>query len=259
MRESIALTWATLNARLRNLRAGAIVASSFLVLAIIAALWLRSGWVWSALPMLAALGAGFFWRDQRLVYRWEDSVLAAWGGTDLCMGILVKTMAEYPGALKKTLKAMVAHLPENKDYLIPHPDSIKAERCLFWIRTCLDEMRLLRAATLNLALASLPLILWLCLRRGPEWLPLAALPLAAIPIARWAILAAGLRRWSLRTRAIAPWKPVSAAEFTVRMEALDWSRLPARLKSRLTASAQAGFAAAPGSGTAASVASGNRP
>lgn len=230
MQESIALTWSTMTARLKNLRAGAAAAGIALALILALAAVFRSGWVWAGLPLLAAIGYAAFWRDQRLVFAWEDRVLALWGTSDLCMGILVQTLATHPSPLSNTLKSMIAHLPENKDFLPPKAGDAEALRSLFWVRTFLTEARLHRAAALNLACAALPWLFWICFREGSVWIPLSAIPLALLPLARIAALAEARRRWDLRRAALAGWKPASVEDFRARLDALDWSGLPAGLK-----------------------------
>lgn len=242
MQESIAITWSTLTARLKNLRAGAAAAGLALALLIVLGLWLRTGWVWAGLPVLAAIGYAAFARDQRLVFSWEDRVLALWGTSDLCMGILVQTLSNHPTPLNNTLKSMIAFLPENEDYLPPAPGVAESQRLRFWTRAMLAEARLHRAAALNLALACLPFLLWFCARQGPAWLALAGLPLVVIPPSRRLALALARRRWDRRRAAIASWQPASSEESGTYLDGLDWSRLPPGLKPAVAAA----LATAPG-------------
>jgi hypothetical protein len=227
MQESIALTWTTLTARLKNLRAGAACAGLAVLALLICGVWSRSGWTLAGLPALMLLGYAFFRRDSRLIYRWEDSVLARWGASDLCMGILVQTFRDHPGPLKATLKGMIAHLPPNPDYLTPPSDAIKAERALFFARSGIQQARLARAAALNTALATLPLSAWLGLRHEYRLAALALLPLAlALPL-RSLLLARASARLRARRAALSPWNPASVPDLIPRLKALDWEGLPA--------------------------------
>lgn len=233
MQESIALTWSTLNARLKNLRAGAATAGCLLAALLALAMFLRSGWLWAGAPLLALVGYGFFLRDQNLLFAWEDKVLALWGNSDLSMGILVQTLAGHPGPLQATLKSMIAHLPPNPGYINPPAEAIRAERRLFWTRCALQEIRLHRAGLLNVAGAGLPLALWFGYREGWAWLPVSLAPVALAMVARAWAARAGLRRWERRNAALPDDKPHEAG-FTERMEGLDWSGIPESVKTRMT-------------------------
>lgn len=230
MQESIALTWSTLTARLKNLRMGALCAWLGLIAMFLYAYYSESGWAWAGLPALVFLGYAFFRRDSELVYRWEEAVLARWGASDLCMGILVQTFRDHPGPLKATLKGMIAHLPPNPDFLTPPPDAIKAERALFYARSGMQRARMARSAALNIALASLPLGAWICFRQNPRLLPLALLPLGLVPPLRVLILAHEQRRLRRQCQALSPWNPAAVADLVPRLEALDATGLPRRAR-----------------------------
>lgn len=230
MQESIALTWSTLTARLKNLRAGAACAGLGLVALILCALIFRSGWAWAGLPALMLLGYAFFRRDFNLVYRWEDSILSRWGASDLCMGILIQTFRDHPGPLKATLKGMIAHLPPNPDFLLPPLDAIKAERALFYARAGMERTRMGRAAILNVALASIPFCAWLAIRRDIRLSALALIPLALVPVLRALLLARETGRLRARREALAPWDPAAVPDLLPRLEALDGTGLPRRAR-----------------------------
>jgi hypothetical protein len=235
MQESLALTWKTLEARLRNFRFGSASALAALLALAALAIGLRSPWVTLGLPVPILLGAVFLERDRRLLFAWEDRVLALWGASDLSMGVLARTLADFPHPLKQSLRAMAEGLPENGDYRIPDPAGLAAQRCLFWTRSLLEEMRLLRAAVWGLALACLPFSLWwfsVNVRYG--WL-FGLAPLAAVPLGH----AIGFRRarqaWRLR-RAGLPSSPLALpADRAERLESLDWTRVPARWRRILRA------------------------
>ena len=230
MQESIALTWSTLTARLKNLRAGAAYAGLLLLAVILSALILRSGWSWAGLPVLMLLGYAFFRRDSALVYRWEDAVLARWGASDLCMGILIQTFRDHPGPLKATLKGMIASLPPNPDFLTPPSDAIKAERALFYARSGMQRARLARAATLNIGLASLPICAWLGFRQDARLLPLGLVPLALVPPVRALILARESRRLRAHRAALNPWNPAAIPDLLPRLKALEDAGLPSKTR-----------------------------
>jgi len=223
VQEAIALTWSTLTARLKNLRAGAACAGACLLFLILAAAIWRSGWVLAGLPALMILGFAFFRRDADLLFRWEDRILAAWGASDLCMGILAQTFREHPGPLKATLKGMIANLPPNPDYLTPPPDVLKAERALFWARSTAQRIRLERAAALNLALSSVPWLAWMCVRQDARLLPLAAIPLALVLPARAVLASLGRSRLRARLKSLEPWDRSKAGDLEARWRALDGS------------------------------------
>ncbi len=226
MQESIALTWSTLNARLKNLRAGAACAGLGLLALLVSALWFRSGWTLGGLPALMLLGYVFFRRDFGLVYRWENAVLARWGASDLCMGILVQTFRDHPGPLKATLKGMIAHLPANPDFLTPPPDAVKAERAIFYARSGMQRARLDRAAALNFVLASLPICAWIAFRHDPRLWPSAFILPGLIPPLRALILRREANLFRTRCEAMDPWNPAAAPEWIPRLKALDGTGLP---------------------------------
>jgi hypothetical protein len=228
MQESIALTWSTLTARLKNLRAGAACAGLVVLALILSAIIFRSGWVLAGLPALMLLGYAFFRRDAALVNRWEDAVLARWGASDLCMGILVQTFRDHPGPLKATLKGMIASLPANPDFLTPPPAGIKAERVLFYARSGMQRARLGRAAALNIALASIPLCAWLCHRHDARLLPLGLVPLILVPPVRALILARETKRLRARRAALAPWDPALVPDLLPRLKGLETTGLPSK-------------------------------
>lgn len=234
MDEAVALTWSTLTARLKNMRAGAICAGSGLATLIVAALVFRSGRLWCGLPLLAGVGWFFFLRDHKLVFAWEDRVLELWAQEKVVMGIFSSTFANNPSPLKRTLQAMVAHMPPDTDFLPPAPEVASAGRCLFWTRAMLQEARLHRGAALNLLLASLPLSIWAGVSPEGAWMAAALLPLALILPARQALLALSLRRWSIRKSALGPWRPEDPAAFSARLDGLDWAGMPRGLKRRVT-------------------------
>jgi hypothetical protein len=226
MQESIALTWSTLTARLKNLRAGAVCAGLGLLALLISAFVFRSGWTLAGLPALMLLGYAFFRRDARLVYRWEDAVLARWGASDLSMGILVQTFRDHPGPLKATLKGMIEHLPPNPDYMTPPPDAIKAERALFYARSAIHHARMARAAALNAAVALVPWGAWIGYRQDPRLLPLALLPLALVLPLRKLILVRETARLRARCAGLGPWDPSAVPDLLPRLEALEGEGLP---------------------------------
>jgi hypothetical protein len=193
---------------------------------ILCALLFRSGWALAGLPALMLLGYAFFRRDFGLVYRWEDAVLARWGASDLCMGILVQTFRDHPGPLKATLKGMIAHLPANPDFLTPPPDAIKAERAIFYARSGMQRARLDRAAALNFVLASLPFCAWIAFRHDPRLWPSAFILLGLIPPLRVLILKREAKRLRARRAALDPWNPAGVPELIPRLMALDGAALP---------------------------------
>lgn len=242
MDEAVSLTWSTLTRRLKNLRSGAIAAGLCAACLIACGIILDWSWFLAIPPALSLSGYFFFRRDQRMVFAWENRVLALWAEEKLVIGLYVLTFDNHPGPLNRTLKNMVAHLPRNADYLPPSEQEARAERCLFWIRSTLQEIRLQRRNALNLALACLPLALCLGYRAGPPWTAAALLILpAALPARAWSVYA-GRKRWLKRCRAIAPWKPEPLETFTARLDALDWSRLPKELRMHLYRTIVAGIA-----------------
>jgi hypothetical protein len=226
MQESIALTWSTLNARMKNIRAGAACAALAVLASLLSAIFIRSGWCLAGLPVLMLVGYAFSRRDLGLVYRWENAILESWDTTDLCMGILVRTFRDYPGPLSGTMKAMVAQLPPNPDFLKPASDAIKAERALFYARSGMQQARMTRAALLHIALSSLPLCAWICFRHDPRLLPLALIPLGLVPPLRSLILARETKRLRARCETLAPWNPKTVPDLIPRLEALEAAGLP---------------------------------
>jgi hypothetical protein len=233
MEEAIALTWKTMTDRLRNLRAGAIASLSGIILMIVCALVFRSGWVLAGLPGLILVGIVFVYREQRILFAWEDRVLALWGDSDLCMGIFVQTMANHPHALKQSLKSLVATLPENADYLVPPLERIRGYRWLFWTRSVLQEIRFVRAAAFTFILACIPLCLWRFVGEGWPWLLLGISPICALPFVEDVLTRLRFKRWERRVRGLGAWSPEALPGFTTLLDAMDWGRIPARLKASI--------------------------
>ncbi len=181
MQESIAETWATLTARLKNLRLGAALAGLGAALLLFAALWWRSGWLWWGVPALVALAYGFFRRDAALLFRWEDGLYARWGVSDFCMGIFLETFEKNPGPLKATLRSMIADLPPNPDYLTPPPEEIRRHRALYWHRFAVEQLRLRRGFALSLAASCVPGCAWTLSRQDIRLIAFGLLPLVLIP------------------------------------------------------------------------------
>lgn len=234
MQEAIELTWSTMTARLKNLRFGALAGLGAAVLFILLALFLRSGWVLAGLPALISVGVIFVYREHRLLFAWEDRVLALWGKSDFCMGIFIQTMANHPHALKSSLKSLVAALPENPDYLVPPIDRIKAYRWLFWTRSLAQAIRFSRSAAFNLILSCLPFTFWYLSGAGWPWILMGVSPICALPLAESALSGLSLRRWEKRVSGLGEWKPEALADFDARREAVDWSRVPVRIKQRVS-------------------------
>jgi hypothetical protein len=236
MEEALALTWRTLAARIRNFKIGAFATLGLAVLAAVLGVVARSGWVLAMLPSILLCGYLFLYRDHLLASAWEERVLAAWGEPGFSMGIFAHAVASHPHPLKITLRAMAGNLPENGDYATPAPPVIRMHRVLSALRCAIYEIRLYRAAALVLFLASLPVAGWLCHRLG---MPRAwyALPmLALIPVTTSALSRLAWRRWLNRTDASLASLQEAAAVLAVRMDALDWSRVPSRWKTKFTSS-----------------------
>ncbi len=226
MEEAIALTWSTMTARLKNLRLGAIFSLTSILIMILVAIVFRTWWVLAGLPALILSGSLFMYREQKILFAWEDRVLALWGDSDLCMGIFAQTMANHPHALNKSLRSLVAPLPENTDYLVPSMDRIKTYRWLFWTRSLLQETRFLRAAAFNFILACLPVCLWYVWRGGWPWLLLGLSPICALPLAESLVTGWGRRRWEKRVAGLGAWDAEGLPDLGKRLEAMDWSRVP---------------------------------
>jgi hypothetical protein len=243
MEEALALTWKTMNARLRNLRFGAIASLASAIAIVILAFVYRSWGLLAGLPLLILSGTLFVHREQKLVFSWEDRVLALWGPSELCMGIFVQTLANHPHALKASLKSMVATLPENPDYIVPPEDQLKAHRWLFWTRSLAQEIRFYRAASFNFILACVPFALWYVSGEGWPWILIGLSPICALPLMEGFLTRAALWRWERRVKTLGAWNPDSLPGFEARMRAIDWSRIPARLeksiRSRIPACAAA--------------------
>ena len=239
MQEAIDLTWATMTARLKNLRFGALASLATLMMLILFAVILRSWWVLAGLPVLMLLGIFFVHREQGILFAWEDRVLALWGASDLCMGIFTQTMNNHPHALKQSLKSLVATLPENADFLVPPPDRIKAYRWLFWTRSLAQEIRFGRAAAFNLILSCLPVCIWAVSGSGWPWILLGVSPICALPMAETLITRLAVWRWEKRGKGLGEWRRESLPDLGKRWEAIDWSRVPAGVKK----TAHAGHAA----------------
>ncbi|HKP96260.1 MAG TPA: hypothetical protein VJ385_10920 [Fibrobacteria bacterium] len=235
MQEAIALTWKTMSDRLRNLRFGALASLGTAIALILCAFFLRSWVVLAGLPVLILSGVFFAHREQKILFTWEDRVLALWGGSDLCMGIFVQTMANHPHALKRSLKSLVASLPENADYLVPPADRIKAYRWLFWTRSLLQQIRFARAAAFHFILACLPVSLWYVSGAGWPWILLGLSPICALPLAESFLAWAGMRRWKRLATGLGAWDPGALPDFAARLEGLDWTRIPARTRAAVRA------------------------
>jgi len=252
MQEALALTWKTLDARLRNLRFGAAAALADLLVLAGLAIGLRSPWVTLGLPMPILLGVVFVERDRRLLFAWEDRVLALWGNSDLSMGVLARTLTDFPHPLKQSLRAMAAGLPENGDYRVPDAPGLAAYRCVFWTRSLLEEIRLRRSAVLALALACLPFSVWWFSAHLRYGLLIGLAPLAIVPIGQAVGLRRAWRAWqgrrggplsaesapSTQSAPLAQSGPSSLSSVpgcAERLEKLDWTRIPARWRRTLRA------------------------
>ncbi|MDQ3001203.1 MAG: hypothetical protein M3Y08_08080 [Fibrobacterota bacterium] len=233
MEEAIALTWKTMNTRLRNLRAGAIVSLSSVIAILILAFAYRSWGLLVGLPFIILLGTLFILREQRILFAWENRVLALWSSSDLCMGIFVQTLANHPHALKASLKSMVAPLPENPDYIVPPEDHLKTYRWLFWTRSLGQEIRFYRAAAFNFVLACVPFALWYVSGEGWPWILIGLSPICALPVVEGFLTHAALWRWERRVKTLGGWNPESLPGFDARVQAIDWSRIPARLQKSI--------------------------
>lgn len=247
MEEALALTWRTLAARIRNFKIGAFATLGLAVLAAVLGVVTRSGWVLAMLPSILLCGYVFLYRDHLLVSSWEKRVLAIWGEPGFSMGIFAHAVASHPHPLKITLRAMAGGLPENGDYSMPAPPVIRMHRVLSALRCALYEIRLYRAAALGIFLASLPVTGWLSLRLGMPR-ALYALPMIAlIPAAASALSHRAWNGWLRRTEAFRASTEDStqeaaekdeekaAADLAGGMDALDWSRIPSRWKTKFTA------------------------
>jgi len=233
---------------MRNLRFGAASAlAALLALAGLAAA-LRSPWVTLGLPVPVLLGVAFVERDRRLLFAWEDRVLALWGNSDLSLGVLARTLADFPHPLKQSLRAMAAGLPENGDYRVPDPQGLAAHRCVFWTRSLLEESRLRRSAVLWLALACLPFSLWWFTAHVRYGLLIGLAPLAAVPLGQTVGLRMAWRAWQGRRAALPSAQPGPSAPsaYAERLENLDWTGVPARWRRALRADLGLGNTAGPG-------------
>ncbi|MDB5105343.1 MAG: hypothetical protein JWP91_3032 [Fibrobacteres bacterium] len=233
MEEAIALTWKTMTDRLRNLRFGALASLASLVLMLILAIAFRRGWVLGGLPALILLGTWFVHREQKLLFGWEDRVLALWGASNLCMGILSQTLSNHPHSLKKSLKSMAANLPENPDFITPPEGHILAHRRLFWTRSLLQDIRFLRAAAFNLTLAVLPVSIWSVWSEGWPGLLLGLTPVCALPIMDSLMTQLKIRAWKKRLAGEKPGSDASLPDYQARLAALDWSRIPPRQQAAI--------------------------
>lgn len=236
MEEALALTWKTMNTRLRNLRSGAIASLASVIALVILAIVYRSWGVLAGLPVIILLGTLFVHREQKIVFAWEDRVLALWGPSELCMGIFVQTLANHPHALKASLKSMVAPLPENPDYIIPPEDQLKAHRWLFWTRNLAQEIRFYRAASFNFILACLPFALWYVSGEGWPWVLIGVSPICALPVIEGFLTRLGMYRWERRVKTLGKWNPESLPGFDSRVDAIDWTRISRRLEKSIRSS-----------------------
>ena len=235
MEEAIALTWSTMTARLKNLRFGALASLATAVILIVLTLILRSGWVLAGLPVLLLLGTFFVYREQKIIFAWEDRVLALWGTSNLCLGILAQTMNNHPHTLKQSLKSLVAPLPENADFLVPPIDRIKVYRWLFWTRSLAQEIRFGRAAAFNIILSCLPVCIWAVSASGWPWILLGVSPICALPMAETVLTRLAVWRWEKRGKGLGEWSADALKDFQARMDAMDWSRVPAGVKEAVRA------------------------
>src|SRR5690606_23299098 len=182
--------------RLRNLRIGAFTMLAFLAAAMVAALTLGTAQVSAVFPALAGAGVIFMRRERAILFAWEDRILALWGASDLCMGILRQTFMNHPHALKRSLKSLAAGLPENADFVVPPAPEIQSHRALFRTRTLLQDIRFSRAAALLFAAACVPAALLFAHARGGVGLwPVGAAPLAAVPPVREILARFAICRW----------------------------------------------------------------
>jgi hypothetical protein len=219
MDEAVALTWSTLNRRIRNLRAGAIAVGLGLAALILAAALWRSGWALAGIPLLFLATSVCHARDLKLAFAWEDRVLALWAEDKVVMGIFATAFAHQQGQVKAILQGMLAHLPVIAPTFSPPPDSIRADRCLFWIRSAFHEARLYRGSAAAILVACAPFAAWLGWKQDRGGPALGLLPLALILPARYWLLAWARARCLKRCRSLAPWKPDTG--FAQRVETLD--------------------------------------
>jgi hypothetical protein len=111
MQEALALTWKTLNGRMRNYRMSVILILAWSAALLAVLVLTRSAWALLGLPGLPAIVLLMLGRDQRLVHGWVAGVLERWVGGDLPLGIFAQAVKASPGPLMASRDAMLRLLP----------------------------------------------------------------------------------------------------------------------------------------------------
>jgi hypothetical protein len=193
MQDAIAYTWETLAARVRNYKFGAFASLAFAFLLLIAALFLRSGWLLACLPVLYLIGYVFTFRDISLVSAWEERILAGWEKPDFFMGIFAQSMANHPTALNASLKSMIRLLPPDPGNRRPAALELLLFRRVCATRAALQRIRLQHAGLRGMLLSVIPLSVWIGFHYG--W-PFATYGLVTIPIGFLALALADRSAWN---------------------------------------------------------------
>jgi hypothetical protein len=193
MQDAIAYTWETLAARVRNYKFGAFASLAFAFLLLIAAVFIRSGWLLACLPLLYLIGYVFAFRDVAIVTAWEERILSGWEKPDFFMGIFSQSMANHPTALNASLKSMIRLLPPDPDNRRPTVSELLLYRRVCATRAALQRLRLQRAGLRGLLLAVIPVFIWLGIHSG--WRT-AAYGLVTIPVGFLALAFANRRAWN---------------------------------------------------------------
>jgi hypothetical protein len=240
MQDAIALTWETLAARVRNYKFGAFASLAFAFLLLIAAIFIRSGWLLACFPALYLIGYVFAYRDAAIVSGWEERILAGWEKPDFFMGIFTQSMANHPTALNASLKSMIRLLPPDPDNRRPGASELLLHRRVCATRAALQRLRLQRSGLRGLLLACIPLSIWIGVHFGGR--P-AAYGLAAIPAGLLAHRLANRRIWNgWRARINLDAGPDreagtarETADLAAAVDALDWRGIPKSWKDRFRA------------------------
>jgi hypothetical protein len=258
VQDAIAYTWETLAARVRNYKFGAFASLAFAFLILIAAVFLRSGWLLACLPLLYLIGYVFAFRDVAIVSAWEERILSGWEKPDFFMGIFAQSMANHPTALNASLKSMIHLLPPDPDNRRPSASELLLFRRVCATRAALNRIRLQRAGLRGMVLSFIPWIAWMGFHSGWRYsaycsvtIPAGFLAVALANRSAWnawrdrtnlqdgtarktqASREAGAEQESDVTHEADTTK--GGTELATAMDALDWKGVPERWKDRFRA------------------------
>ncbi len=115
MQAALALTWETLNARMRLLRFAAAGALAIAAASLLLSLILRTPWGLAGSALLLPLGYAFVLSDMRKVYAWEAGIheLRESGGLDL--EVFVQALEMQPSPFKRSVLEMARALKQPPD------------------------------------------------------------------------------------------------------------------------------------------------